>query len=95
MARLPEMSWRAASAAQTKRKAEATMAGPNMTIDGSADRWMPPSRSTRAGAAMAAAAAILNHVGIPFLLAWTGCRVARKARPGCTWSESLVRPALP
>src|SRR5258706_7096530 len=29
----------------------------------------------------------------PVLLVWTGCRVAREPRPGCTWSESLVRPA--
>src|SRR5258706_16475223 len=80
VARLPEMSGRAAPAAQTGRKAEATTAGPNPSIDGTGDRWMPPSRSTKAGAATAAAREILNHVGIPFSL--FGRDAAWRASPG-------------
>src|SRR5205814_9963085 len=60
VARLPEMSRCAASAAHTRRKADATTAEPKTAIAGGGGRWTPLSRSTSAGSATARATAILR-----------------------------------
>src|SRR3982751_5575552 len=51
VARLPEMSWWAASAAHTRRKAQATTAEPKTTIAGAAGRCAPERRKSKAGSA--------------------------------------------
>src|SRR6202022_3749237 len=56
VARFPEMSWRAASAAQTSRNAEATTAAPKTAMATGAARCAPESRKTTAGAAIDAPA---------------------------------------
>src|SRR5437879_2020960 len=54
------MSWCAASAAQTRRKAQATTAEPKTRMAGMAGRCVPLTRSTRAGTATTRAKATLR-----------------------------------
>src|SRR6266850_3442500 len=64
------MSWRAASAAQTSRNAEATTAAPNTAMATGAARCAPESRKTTAGAAIDRASAIFHQLDIPSSVCW-------------------------
>ena len=65
VARLPEMSWCAASAAQTSRNAAATTAAPNRGIATGVARDHPESRQTKAGSATPTANVSFHHLDIP------------------------------
>ena len=60
VARLLEMSWRAASEDQTSRKAEATTADPKTAIAERGASCTPSRRRRSAGSATARASAILS-----------------------------------
>src|SRR3982750_1822631 len=57
------MSWRAASAAQTSRNAEATTAAPKTAMATGGARWTPERRRINAGSATARAIAIRDTSG--------------------------------
>ena len=96
VARFPEMSWRAASAAQTSRNAEATTAAPKTAMATGAARCAPESRKTTAGAAIDRASAIFHQFDIPSSACWPDAAVAANDAPArmVPGSEGLVRPAL-
>src|SRR4051794_14854463 len=95
IARGPEMSTRAASAAQASRNDDATTAVPNNSSPSGPDGWMPLSRRATAGIVntRAIAKGRISLAGTPCLPVAVG-RTGGLGDSGQAWSlaEGLVHP---
>jgi hypothetical protein len=84
IARAPEMSFCAASAAQARRKAAATMAAPNARSSRTGASSTPVMRSTTAGAAMTRQIAMRRMIAV-------GISQDFPPRIGCVYAQLRLR----